>query len=166
MGKHSKPNNLCFYKGQQADQIEHRTAWLRFLTVKSYCLRYQWDNNLSKSANKHYGLVLYFDASIWSYWNFFFFCFYFLFLFLGGEEMLMGKSPQQIFTILHYDKKKKKKKGRRRRRRKEKNSQRSGTYFFWQFLNFRLVMVNWIHFISPKPKKTSLEDRMHAQVGV
>jgi hypothetical protein len=27
-------------------------------------------------------------------------------------------------------------------------------------------MVNCVHFFSPKPKKTSLEDRMHAQVGV
>jgi len=39
---------------------------------------------------------------------------------LGGEEMLMGKSPQQIFTILHYDKKKKKKKKREEEEEEEK----------------------------------------------
>jgi hypothetical protein len=38
---------------------------------------------------------------------------------LGGEEMLMGKSPQQIFTILHYDKKKKKKKKKREEEEEE-----------------------------------------------
>jgi hypothetical protein len=39
---------------------------------------------------------------------------------LGGEEMLMGKSPQQIFTILHYDKKKKKKKKKNGTKKKKK----------------------------------------------
>jgi hypothetical protein len=33
----------------------------------------------------------------------------FYFFLLVGEEMLMGKSPKQTFTILHYDKKEEKK---------------------------------------------------------
>jgi hypothetical protein len=39
---------------------------------------------------------------------------------LGGEEMLMGKSPQQKYTILHYSKKKKKKKKKKGKKKKKK----------------------------------------------